>query len=120
MTFIGEASVDEGGPRREFFQLAVKEVLKMPSLFTGWPENVIPQHNVEAVAKNTYFTVGRLLSTCIVQGGQPPVCFSRGVADFIVYDEIRSKPCLKDIPCPSLQDKLRKVRIAISVYAIVT
>ena len=48
--FIGEASVDEGGPHREFFQLSVREVLRMPSLFTGWPHNIIPQYKVEAVA----------------------------------------------------------------------
>ena len=35
VVFISEGSVDEGGPRREFFQLAVKEVLKCGSYFTG-------------------------------------------------------------------------------------
>ena len=54
-----------------FFSMLL--ILKMPSLFTGWPLNVIPQHNVEAVASNTYFTVGKLIATCLVQGGQPPV-----------------------------------------------
>ena len=90
VTFIGEASVDEGGPHREFFQLSVKEVLRMPSLFTGWPHNVVPQHNVEAVANNTYFTIGKLLATCLIQGEEPPACFSPGIADFIIYDEVLS------------------------------
>ena len=109
VTFIGEASVDEGGPRREFFQISVREVLRRPSLFTGWPHNVVPQHNVEAVANNTYFTIGKLLATCLIQGGEPPACFSPGIADFIIYDEVLSNPCLKDIPSQDIQETLRKV-----------
>lgn len=109
VTFIPEGSVDDGGPRREFFQLAMKECMKTSFLFTGWPENVVPQHNVEAVANNTYFIVGKLIATCIVQGGQPPVCFAKAVADFLIYNEVRSKACLEDIPDCSIRDKLRQV-----------
>ena len=109
VTFIPEGSVDDGGPRREFFQLAIKECMNTSSLFTGWPRNVVPQHNVEAVANNTYFIVGKLIATCIVQGGQPPVCFAKAVADFLIYNEVRSKACLEDIPDCSVRDKLRQV-----------
>ena len=49
--------------------------MKKSSLFIGWPVNVIPQHNVEAVANNTYFVVGKLIATSIVQGGQAPLFF---------------------------------------------
>ena len=52
--FIGEASVDEGGPHRKLFQLSVREVLRIPSLFIGWPHIVVPEYNVEVVANNTY------------------------------------------------------------------
>ena len=109
VTFIPEGSVDDGGPRREFFQLAVKECMKTSSLFTGWPENVVPQHNVEAVANNTYYIVGKLISTCIIQGGQPPLCFSKAVADFLIYNEVRSEACLDDIEDRNVRDKLRQV-----------
>ena len=109
VTFIPEGSVDDGGPRREFFQLAIKEFMKKSSLFIGWPENVIPQHNVEAVANNTYFVVGKLIATSIVQGGQAPLCFSKAVVDFLIYDEVKSKVCLDDIPICDIRVKLRKV-----------
>ena len=33
---------------------------------------------------------------CPVQGGQPPVCFSTAVADYLVYGEITSQPCIDD------------------------
>ena len=109
VVFIPEGAVDDGGPCREFFQLAVKEVLKSGSFFTGWPSNVVPQHNIEAVAEGTYFTIGKLIATCLVQGGQPPVCFSSAVADFLVYNEVRAKPCLDDIPNLNVREQLAKV-----------
>ena len=39
-----------------------------------------------------------MISTCIIQGGEAPVCFSNAVADLLVYDEVRSPVCLEDIP----------------------
>ena len=42
MVFIGEPSFDEGGPRREFFQLALKDYFVKSGLFAGWPHNVLP------------------------------------------------------------------------------
>ena len=74
----------------------------MPSLFTGWPLNVILQCNVEAVASNTYFTVGKPIATCLV-------CFSSAVADFVIYNEVRSKACLEDIPSRDIREKLEMV-----------
>ena len=82
VTFIGEASVDEGGPRREFFQLLMKDCFCKSGLFTGWPSNVVPSHDVEALAQNKFYLAGKMMSTSLVQGGQPPMCLARAVADF--------------------------------------
>ena len=108
--FVGEPSVDEGGPRREFFQLVIKEVFMMSGLFHGWPQNVVLAHNVEALADNRYLLVGKLIAMCLVQGGQPPVCFSAAVADYLVYGEITSQPCIDDIYDPEIQGKIRNVK----------
>ncbi len=48
--FIGEAAVDDGGPRRELFHLVIQEMFKS-SYFSGFPYHVVPVHNVEALAK---------------------------------------------------------------------
>ena len=45
--FIGKTSVDDDGPRREFFQLLMKEAFTTSGLFVGWPNNVILIHNWE-------------------------------------------------------------------------
>ncbi len=110
VSFIGESSVDEGGPRREFFQLTLKETFTTLGLFAGWPSNLVPLHNVEAVTKNLYFVIGKLIATCLVQGGQAPACFCKGVADYLIFDEVRSIPCLEDIPDFFIREKLQKVK----------
>ena len=66
----------------------------------------MPVHNVEAVATNKYFIVGKMISTSLIQGGQPPACFAKGVADFLIFDEIRSDPSLSDIYDLSVRQKL--------------
>ena len=84
VVFVGEPSVDEGGPRREFFQLAMKDAFTTTGLFAGWPENVVPVHNVGAVVNNDYYVIGKIVATCLVQGGQPPACFCTAVADYLI------------------------------------
>ena len=58
----------------------------------------MPLHNIDAVATNKYYVVGKMLASCLVQGGQPPVCFAHVVADYLVYDQVRSISCIEDIP----------------------
>ena len=87
----------------------MKEAFTSCGLFTGWPNNVVPVHNVEAVTRKEYYSVGKLIATCLVQGGQPPVCFAGAIADYLVYNEVRCKPCLEDISDYDVRQKLEKV-----------
>lgn len=108
VTFIGEEAVDTGGPRREFFHLVLRAMFRS-SLFQGYPSHTVPLHNVEAVASNRFYMFGKILATCIVQGGEAPVCFSKAVVDYIIYDEIRTPVCLDDIAEQEVQQCLQKV-----------
>ena len=99
---------DTGGTRREFFHLLIHEIFRS-SLFQGYPNHTVPLHNVEAVASNKFCTIGKMLATCIVQGGEAPVCFSKAVADYLVYDEVCSPVCLDDIADKEVQESLQKV-----------
>ena len=69
------ASVDERGPRCEFFELVLKEIFVRTGFFIGWPANVIPVCNTDAVAANKFFIIG------LVQGGRAPACFNKAVAE---------------------------------------
>lgn len=109
--FVGEEAVDDGGPRREFFHLLMHEIFKS-SFFAGFPSNVVPVHNIKAVSNNTYYIVGKMISTCIIQGGEVPACFAKAVADYLVLDRVVSPVCLDDIHDYEIRDCLKKVMIS--------
>ena len=113
IVFTGESAVDDRGPRREFFQLLMQEAFSKSGLFVGWPDHVVPIHQVEAAAtctcSNQFYIIGKMVSTCLAQGGQPPVCLAGAGADYLVYEAVRSDPCVADIPDYSMQQKLEKV-----------
>ena len=104
---MGESAMDDDGPRREVFQLLLKDAFTSSGLFIGWPRHMIPLHCVEAVPSNKFYIVGKMMSTCLVQGGQTPVCSTDGIADYLIYDEARSEPCIADIPDCIVQKKLK-------------
>lgn len=106
--FVGEEAVDEGGPRREFFHLLLFEIFKS-SLFCGFPKHVIPRHSVKDVADNTFYYIGKMIATCVIQGGELPLCFSNACADYIVHGRVCSPVCLEDIPDEEVKECLKKV-----------
>ena len=100
--------MDSDGPRREFFRLACCEIFSS-SLFAGWPGNVILTHNIPDL--NYYHTIGKIVSVCIIQGGQAPSCFSKAVADYLAYEKVMSPPSIDDIPNAENRSSLKKVVI---------
>ena len=103
------AAIDDGGPRREFFNLLTQEIFRTSRLFSGWPECVVPLHDVHAVANNKIYVVGKMLAT----QGEPPVCFTKAIADYIVFDNISSPPCIDDIPDFEIKQLLLKVHLVL-------
>ena len=43
------------------------------------------------------FLVGKVITTCLAQGGQQPVWFGAAIADYLVNDEVRSKTCIRAV-----------------------
>ena len=78
-------------------------------MFAGYPDHCVPLHNVEALSSNKYYLVGRMLAVCIVQSGATPSCFATAVADFIVWNHVKSPVCIDDIPDYDIQSCLKKV-----------
>ena len=85
VTFVGEPDVDEGGPRRELFRLLIQSA-STSGLFAGSPGHLTPIHCVEALSSNKFYVA---LATALIQGGQPPVCFSKPAADFLIFGSIK-------------------------------
>lgn len=107
--FVGESAVDDGGPRREFFQLLLNAIANKSGMFSGFPNHVVPLHNVNAVLNNKYFVVGKMIAAALVQGGQPPVFFAGAVADFLVYNRVKSSVDIDDIADYEVRECLKKV-----------
>ena len=57
VTFVSEAAVDEGGPRREFFRLALADLACNNALFDGPLHRRIVRHNVIELQGNAYLIV---------------------------------------------------------------
>ena len=81
VTFVGESAADEGGPKREFFRLALEACMNDPSLFTG--RSKVPLHNTTALLQNHFQYVGYIIAMSLVQGGPGPVCFASWVYDYL-------------------------------------
>lgn len=109
--FFQESAVDDGGPRREFFHLLTHEIFRS-SLFTGYPSNIVPIHNIKAVSDNTYHIIGKMIATCIIQGGEVPACFAQAVADYLIFERVTCSVCLNDIADSEIRESLSKVSVA--------
>ncbi|XP_028451904.1 G2/M phase-specific E3 ubiquitin-protein ligase-like [Perca flavescens] len=60
-----------------------------------------------------YRTIGRMMSTIIVQGGEPPAFLSQSVVDYIVSGDIlQAHVTTEDIGDPDLRENLNKVQHA--------
>ena len=101
MRFNGEPTIDQGGPRREFFRLFLSEMCQRSGMFRGWPDHLSP------IFKK-FYVCGKVMASMIVQGGQAPNCFSKPIVHFIVSDTINYSGNL-DIPDKDIQEKLIKV-----------
>ncbi len=92
-----------------FFRLVLKESFHSSGLFVGWPSNVLPIHDIGAVAANKFYIIGKIMATCLIQGGQSPLCICHAVAEYLVFDEIKFEPILEDIPDVDVRQGLLQV-----------
>jgi hypothetical protein len=119
VVFVGECAIDDGGPRREYFQLLLHAIACHSGLFGGWPNHVVPLHNIDALSRSKFFVIGKMLATALVQGGQPPVYFACPVADFLVFDRVRSPVDLDDIDDFDVRQSLQKVYIVCMCFTVI-
>ncbi|XP_046862751.1 uncharacterized protein LOC124456317 isoform X2 [Xenia sp. Carnegie-2017] len=91
--FYGEVAVDQGGPRKEFFRLVLKEIEKF---FDNGLRNLLSEQ---------YVGVGILLGLSIIQNGKIPT-FIGDLCGTIFSSEQTSEPCITE-----LRGGLKKVGI---------
>lgn len=79
VTFEGEPALDAGGVTREFFSLAIKDLLSPTSpfhLFEGRDNKFLPVHNTDALRSNLFKVAGRLVALSLLNEGSGFPVFS--------------------------------------------
>ncbi|XP_053378779.1 G2/M phase-specific E3 ubiquitin-protein ligase-like [Mercenaria mercenaria] len=78
VSFSGEEADDLGGPKREFFNLLMKEVKNLVG------ENGSLQHNLSKLEANVYYSAGRYIVWSILHGGGACKFLSTKVLDMLL------------------------------------
>ena len=114
VTFLGEAGVDDGGPRREYLRLLMSAISNQGHLLTGPPSCKVPLHNTLALSNGCFHKIGVFIVMSLSQGGPGPTFFSSSVVDYLFGGTAAVKACIDDIPDEEVCEKLHKVIIIIS------
>ena len=77
VTFVSEAAIDEGGPRREFFRLVLADLATNNALFDGCEQRRIARHNVIELQGESYLIAGRVIALSLMYGGPAPQFFCK-------------------------------------------
>lgn len=110
ITYQNDPAIDNGGPKREFFYLLLREIASKNSIFCGPDDSRCVAHNMVELDKKTYYHVGKMMALSIIYGGPAPKFFAPSVANYIAFGD-KSTPSYLDIPDASIKEKLVKVRI---------
>ena len=109
--FSGEEAADDGGPRREFFRLALGAAISDPSLFSGPPSSRYLVHNTSALLEKCFLLIGKLMAISLTQGGCGPACLCPWVYDYLTLGFDGVEVAIDDIPDITIQDKLKRVSV---------
>lgn len=85
VTFIGEAGIDEGGPRREFFSLTLSKMAEDSTIFHGPTRARSFVRNLEGIRKRKFFLAGMFVALSLANGGQGLDCLSETVYSYLCY-----------------------------------
>ncbi|XP_076072986.1 G2/M phase-specific E3 ubiquitin-protein ligase-like [Mytilus galloprovincialis] len=103
---------DQGGPRREFFRILMKE-LQESELFEGQSLQKLFSHNIEALERKKYKMAGQLVAMSLVQGGPGLHCLHVNLYNmmFSIDDnnEIFEIQCLPDLEIVNILLELKSV-----------
>ena len=73
------------------------------------PKGYVIRFHMKAFKENGYFTVGLMLSTIIMQGGEPPRIFSPTVCQYISGGLEKCNPTIEEVPNLAVRSSLLKV-----------
>lgn len=115
--FVSEAAVDDGGPTREFFRLALSGIAQNNSLFDGCGQRRVARHNLVELQGNSYLIVGRLIALSLTYGGPAPQFFATIVAEYLLSINPLTV-AIEDVPDHGVQANLLRVCCILSALVV--
>ena len=79
--------------------------------FAGTSVGFTVRCNIKCLQNRDYLTVGQMLATIIVQGGERPGLFTQSVCDYISMGLDASNPDTEEVPDYTIRNDLKKVKI---------
>ncbi|KAK3593330.1 hypothetical protein CHS0354_031393 [Potamilus streckersoni] len=110
---IAEEGTDYGGPKREFFRLLIREICHKSGALVETPNGLIPRNNIRQLQEGVLRHVGRMISTIVIQGGEPPSIFSPIITECVLKDPMSTRPKVDDIPDVIIRESLKLVQQAL-------
>ena len=83
-------------------------------LFAETDSCLVLVHNVQAVIIGDFEALGKVIASCCLLGGPPFQCFSPPVAEFLAYNEVKSRPDISCIAESNTRAKLTEVSMSYS------
>ena len=111
VTFMGESSVDEGEPGREYFYLTLQCVADDNSIFQGPPERRSFKHNPQALMDKKYFYAEQLIGLSLANGDPGFPCLLESVYSYLCHGlDLKVYPNIDDLPSEvDIKGKLQQV-----------
>ena len=118
VVFAGEMGLDDGGPRREFFSLAVRALttarIDGMCLFDGEDGYKLPSESRCLADSGIFVLVGKLIAHSVLHGSHGPVGLSPAIQHVLVYADMDENPPpfdKRDLPF-ELREMVEEVSLA--------
>ena len=115
---VFEIGIDAGGPKREFFNLLINELVRGNfngmQVFEGETGHLLPINNYELISSHFYKMVGRMILHAIINKCQGIPGISPAVITYVVSgsrDSALEYLSIQDVPDPCLRETLNEVII---------
>ena len=115
---VFEIGIDAGGPKREFFNLLINELVRGNfngmRVFEGETGHLLPINNYELISSHFYKMVGRMILHANINKCQGIPGISPAVINYVVSgsrDSALEYLSIQDIPDPCLRETLNEVII---------
>ena len=110
VNFLAESGIDDGGPSREFFDIALREMANDHTIFHGSGNRLSFVHNVKALGKRRFYFAGLFIGVSLSNGGPGFPCLAQPVFQFLQSGQACNVQVeVEDVPDEEIKGKLQDI-----------